>query len=528
LPDGATPLRSQGWTINSDSGNLAAALPYKLPDGTFGLALIDELKSGIQVSWNWQQEPLAASFQWQVVRRLTHTMDDTLLLFLGQDTAGQWNLVAVQPTGAVALLIGVIPIQDPQTTFVSVTHFSGHPWEFWLVENGVLRLYQWQNDTASLLLDLPGAPQDALTIQMNAVTDITADGLPELWLRWWPWAAKDRWIAAITWQQYYAAEFEGYRLIADLPPSLQFQDVDGDNIGEFLQPDPPDFPNSWIVYDWDGTQFVAASSLSSPKAPVPQVPKLSQLPPIHSDLYFQQGDATYHWPTAGGALETHDPLPAATCNASAITQEVISWSPDCGFAMVQLPAPVEGYTLGLFNVAGGSAFELPNSFTYISGRSTFDWNQASNFVLHARAGDHPGLYRIWLDSGLSEPIFTLSTVEPDPFGVTDPFAFTDGSIGFAIQGADERLYPPFGVYRRLPDGTWQMLANLPALSSSDPENAPYGSLQWSLDGSMFLFHAPFYGGEQPPYSILLIGSADASALFDVNPVLGKASGFVWR
>jgi hypothetical protein len=522
LPAGVIPLRDLGWTITAQAENTIAALPYQNGDGSFGLALIDDLTSGKRVFWLSRQEPALAAIQWQTIRRMTRTLEDALLLFLGQDADGQWHLGAVTLPASGAQLIGLIPVQDPQTTFAAITRFDGQTWQFWLVEDGTLRLYQWQSGLPILAWEASDVPQDAVTVSMDASSDILPGGAPELWLRWWSWAQKDFEASGVVWQQYFVAEGVGYRLIADLPPGLQRQDVDADGVFEFLQPDVPSAPRSWSVFDWNGELFIADRTLDYPAAPVVNLPRRSELPALGVNLSFSEGEAALRWPKSGGELETLEALPqGVTCYAESVAQEVVAWSPDCAYAIVKLPDPVVGYSLGLLNVAGGVAVEIANTATEQFGYSTFDWNQASGFALHARAGSNPGLYRLDLISGLSETIFSLSTLEAGPYGVTDPYAFSDGSVGFAIQGDDERLYPPFGIYRRAVDGSLQLLADLPPLGD-------YGTLQWAADGSVFLFHAPYFGQSAPPYSVLLVGKTDGSLLVDVNPILGKAAGFVWR
>jgi hypothetical protein len=528
LPQGATPLRDLGWKIGSNVDAPAAALPYQMPDGSFGLALIDNLEDGTTISWLWHQETLSAEKSWLRIRRMNQTLNEDILLFLAQAPDKTWYLGAVTLPAQGAQLIGLIPVQNVDDVFVSVTLFSGHPWEFWLVEANTLRLYQWQSGTSALLWELPETPENAITVQMSAATDIITDGNPELWLRWWPRDMKGQWKDAVSLQQYCVNEWPGYLVIASFVPNAQVQDIDNDGVREFLVPNAADSPTGWELYDWDGEVYDYVSALPYPTGPLPQVPKLSELPPLSANLYFWKEDTAYRWPKAGGELEKVEKTDTPTCYAAAVAQEVVSWSPDCAYAVIKVPAAEEGYTLGLLNVAGGGVIEIPNTFTISGGYSTFDWNQASGFVLHARAGSNPGLYRVGLFDGLSETIFVLSTIDDDPFGVTDPFAFTDGSVGFAIQGSDNRLYPPPGIYHRALDGSLQMLADLPALGSRDPANASYGTVQWSGNGSAFLFRAPFYGGEQPPYSSLLVGTSDASFLLDINPILGKAANFVWR
>lgn len=529
LPAGAKPLRDQGWAVSARPESLLAAFPYEMPDGTFGLALVDDFQHGANVRWTWHQDPQASNYTWTRIRRLTRTVNQSVLLFLALDTQDQWLAGALYaPTGEIPQLIGLIPVQDPQSAYLVVTYFAGRTWEFWVVENQQLQLYQWQNGAATALWTLSDVPYDAVFPALDGDADATGDGIPELWLRWWPWVAGGDWASSVALHSYYAPDGLGYRNIGNFPDKVQRQDVDNDGVKEFLLVDRSLTPTEWTVVEWNGAEFIEDRRLSAPQAPVPQVPKLSQLPALAADLYFVEDGVSYHWPRAGGALESVDTLPAVVpCDDAAIPQAVVSWAPGCGAAVVKIPADDGHYSLGLIALGGTEPVEIPDTSSQ-KGHSSFGWEPAGAYILHARTGENPGLYRIWLGSGQAETIFTLSAYPGDLFGVSAPALLPDGSFGFAIQGEDDGQYPPFGIYRLSPAGEWRLLADLPPLSSNDPESAPFGSSQWSLDGSLFLFHTPFQGSKPPPYGILLLGAADGSAVWDLNPILGDASGFVWQ
>ncbi|MFZ6031582.1 MAG: hypothetical protein ACOYYS_28055 [Chloroflexota bacterium] len=528
LPEGARPLRDQGWAVSTQPESPLAAFPYEMPDGSLGLALVDDFERGANVRWTWHQDPLAAGYTWTRMRRLARTVNQSVLLFLAQDTQDQWMAGALYaPAGETPQVLGLVPVQDPQGVYVVVTYFAGRAWEFWVLEKQQLHLYQWQDGVANALWDLSDVPHDAVFPAMDADTDVTGDGVPELWLRWWPWTPGKDWASSVAFHSYYVADGLGYRNVGNFPDKVQRQDVDHDGVEEFLLPDLSVTPTEWNVIEWNGAEFVEDRRISMPQGPVPQVPKLSQLPALGADLYFVEGGAHYLWAQAGGALQIVDAPPGTPCSEAAFAQEVVSWAPGCGAAVVKIPRQGDGYSLGLIALGATEPVEIPNTLSQ-KGHSSFGWDPAGSYVLHGRAGDNPGLYRVWLGGGQAETIVALSAWPGDLFGVSAPAVLPDGSFGFAIQGQDEGQYPPFGIYRMVPGGEWYLLADLPALHTDDPEKAPFGNSRWSLDGSLFLFHAPFQGGQEPPYGSLLLGMADGSAVWDLNPILGDASDFFWK
>jgi hypothetical protein len=112
----------------------------------------------------------------------------------------------------------------------------------------------------------------------------------------------------------------------------------------------------------------------------------------------------------------------------------------------------------------------------------------------------------------------------------DPIAMRDGAVGFAVQSSDPALYLPAGVYKITSDGQLVLLAGIPPRERqhASDDQPRYGRVIWSPDGSAFLYYEPLSEPAEPPYRVLLLGLADGSTVWDLNPVLGDARSFQWE
>jgi hypothetical protein len=541
LPPDAEPLcqRAWEWATPRACGMWwnVIAIPYRLPEGRMSLAAVAQARNpgggGIEgqheVVWDWQQETVGPDL-WRDIRPLFAPVYS--LTFLGQDDDGQWWIGAVHGSPTVCQSISIIallPVSNPDDVFLDITNFERDAaTEFWVVDGDRLVMYQWVDGQAVERLLLEDVPGNTVYPWMQ---DMTGDGQLELLLRW---EGGERAL-----YQIYQVEEEDYQLVGAIEPGLQYADVDGDGVAEFLRPQPADAPLVWEVYGWNEERFAWREPVTL-SAPTPVIPDPETLPSLgaDADLYFSLGDELWRWPSQGGALQSAEEVPpepsSRRCDRS-LDREAVSWSPDCRFAVIQIPGPAEeGASFGIVDVDNGKTMEIPCSFTYVHGHSTFAWDPQGRFVVYARADGCEGLYRINPHTGAVDTLLPMSGgglfgLEPTFFGAVGPVVFPDGAIGFTIQGTDPSLYPPNGVYLLTPDRELRLLARVPPISVRDEDGpAYYGGVSWSPDGRAFLYHAPFSDWHEPPYSALLLGRTDGNALWDLNSMVGNAHSFQWQ
>jgi hypothetical protein len=527
-PPGASDEKNS-WSISRICGPALLALISTLADGSRDL----KLSGDIEPSWAWTSLPESSPYQWQEIRPSLKGRLSNTLAFFGLDDDGQWSLVIVTDLCRTAQLAAILPVSDPTQAIPEIYSETGMSEDvFWLLEGKTLIAYRLVDGQAIPVFTLNDAPGTSLSIWGDRFfTDLNADGTPELFIRWGD-------PNNPTLDQIIIQEGNGYRLIGEIEPGLQYADVDGDGKGEFLRPEPRESPSQWDIYQWIGDQFEWTQSLILPTALPPLYPSDANLPRLPTDLYFWRDDGWWVWPNTGGALQAlSEPPPQNDQACRNITSEhdVVSWSPDCRYAVLRVPGAVEGETNALLDAQTGREISIPNSFSYANGLSTFAWEPGNRYLIHARAEGGEGLYRVQLPGGAVDRLmyinFPLGTIPATFFyGAVDPYVLPGGSIGFAVEGLRSWLYPPPGVYRIDPDGNLHMLAETPLLAH-DPEDLEQSypaRLHWSPDGSMFLYAAPASDEYPPSYQAILLGKADGSAVWDVTRILNGAKDFQWR
>jgi len=527
-PPGAAGEQNS-WSIPRSCGPALLAQVNSLADGSLDLKLSGE----IEPSWTWTSLPESSQYQWQEIQPLIKGRLSNTLAFFGLDGDGQWSLVIVTGLCRTAQLSAILPVSDPTQAILEIYSETGVSEDvFWLLEGKTLTTYRMVDGQAIPVFTLNDAPATSFSIWGDRYfTDLNADGTPEIFIRW-----GDPYNPSLD--QILLQEGDGYRLIGEIEPGLQFADVDGDSKGEFLRPEPRESPSQWDVYQWKGDQFEWGQAFTRLTAAQPFFPSETNLPRLPTDLYFWRDDNWWVWPNTGGAVQPLSQPPTQkgqACRDSASDHEVVSWSPDCRYAVLRVPGAVEGGHNVLLDTQTGREISIPNTFTYASGLSTFAWDPGSRYLIHARADGSEGLYRLQLPGGAVEPLMAMNipagTISPvNFFGAVDPYVLPGGSIGFAVEGFRDWLYPPRGVYRLDTDGGLHMLADIPPLAH-DPEDLEQSypaRLHWSPDGSMFLYAAPASDEYPPSYQAILLGKADGSAVWDVTRILNGARDFQWR
>ena len=520
LPSGAEPLYDQMWEstglrscINTTSPVVSS--PYRLPSGEWGIAIIIgrslDGSSDPALYWDWQQEELGPA-SWQEIRYFP-APSDPVFTFVGLDNEGQWWIAVLYgPCGSLALQ-ALLPISQPDQIGMYLSYEEDEGvMKYWVQDGAALTAYEWQNNIATPVWVLP--VPDGYSFVQPRQQDLTGDGR----LEW-----------TVTWQghehglmQIYQVEAGPLHLIGQVETSYhQYIDVDGDGLNEFLWATPPEAPTEWQVYGWNGVQFDWQSPLVRETAVVSTVLDVNNLPPIPTDFYFQVNGAWRQWSPSDKAfksssqpLVTAPPISCPPVDLNGIGS-IEFWSPDCLFALLEVRPYIEGSANAVLQRESGVQWDVPNTFVYISGYSTFAWDMSTPSLIHARADGSGGLYRLNLNTGTNETLLSLSgNFERSFYGAVDPTVLPDGSIIFTIQGINPSLYPPHGVYRLWPSGELRLLADIPPLFP--PENqdgyVQYGSLQVSPDGSMYVYHVPY---ASVPYAVVLLGTTDGNALWDL-------------
>ena len=308
-------------------------VPYRLPDNTWNIVAIagkdkNSTPAGSpSLYWDWHQETMKPDY-WQEIRYLASLRGDGMGRFLGLDEQGQWWVVGIIGTCEEPSVYAMFPVINPEKLSFEIYTFEEESFiglSYWIVDGSKLTVYELKDDLPFASWTVDNAPDIALLPSIRH--DYTGDGEPELALFWGSGLL-----------QIYQPEGNDFKQIAETETSYnQYSDVDGDSIGEFLWPIPKDNPTEWKVYGWNGEQFVWKENLLKPV--------------IHSTLI-------------------DSPLA----------------SPDCPFHLVEAPATEEtSYEGGSYNVRnsdGSIEWEVPNTFTYVAGHSTFTWDEKCQFLIH--------------------------------------------------------------------------------------------------------------------------------------------------
>ncbi|MBE7474380.1 MAG: hypothetical protein HS114_35055 [Anaerolineales bacterium] len=554
LPKGVTPKKSTSWSFQAGCGQILHMIPYQLSDGYQSLAVIEEKEGIYKFVWDLQQADIPP-IQWQEILAWSgNYIPENLrnISFMGLDKANQWWIGYFDGYCEKPALSGFIPVSGPKNIFyiIGAPYIEGKTlFEYWVVDQGKIFLYHQINGRMvkqwSVQDEFPGkgfVPVDL---------DLTGDGDPERLLRWWQEVENDNWATAITKIQLLQTKGQEYRFIGEVLPGWQRIDIDHDNVGEFLRWQPAQ-PKQWDIYKWNGNRFDWKGNLARPIGVKPHVPNLQALPSIPIDLYYLIGGVVWRWPREGGPMQPVDRWPEKQsgddssiiignqlfqqvnlwpqlppslkkCKPPQVKHEVVSWSPDCRFALVNYYPYDEGYQSRILNPADGTTVEIPNSFVYTGGYSIFAWDPLSQFIIHARTKSG-GLYQIDLPSGHVKTLVSLSSDNlknwHEGFGAGKPFILKDGSILFTIQGIEQvDLYPPPGVYRLFPDGQLKLLLNT---HNQNDNYGYYDSLNLSPDESMFIYDAP-----SDNRHVILLGLTDGSDAWDLSTVLEVVKEFRW-
>ena len=537
LPWGAVPIQQLSWEVSSGCGQDITIIPFMIGEDHQRLAAVKS-GNGYSLVWDWQQETVGPD-DWKEIRPLpSHTRISSSVLFLGLDFEGQWWLAYVSDFCHTPTLIFLVRVSKPDYVFLARSQFShveDAPVEFWVIDNGVLNVYHWENNLAVKHWSLEELPSDALSLRE---IDVTGEGIPE-WILLWYWQSEtEEWYERLQVFQILKIDNGDFSVVGEVALEMQEIDLEYDNVIEFLQPlEPPD-PQQWIVYRWMGDHYDWGETLMRPTAFAPQTPDPETLPAIPLDFYFSSESAFWRWPRQGGPLQVISELPPQTsdivCEYRQVTQKVISWSPYCNYAVVYIPGQIEGGGYKILHARTGQLIDIPNSFVYTGGHSTFAWDPQEQFVVHARADGAEGLFQIDLDSGHVRTLLGLSNTSgwdsgQYNFGAVAPFVLQDRSVIFTVQGAEKtENYPPLGVYRITQEGQLSLLADIPALQKKDArqDHVYYGELSLSPDGSMYLYQAPLIDYPKPPYGALILGMTDGSASWSLLE-FADAKDFQW-
>ncbi len=526
-PPGA--VSQQGtWSIPRSCGAALLAKTSSLADGSLDLKLSGDPES----SWAWSSQPQASQYQWHEIKPLLQGRLYNILAFFGLESDGQWSLVVVNDLCSSAQLAAILSVSDPEQAYLEIFSDLGASSDvYWLLDGNTLTAYRLVDEEPIPVFTLDDAPAASFIFWGNYLTDLNTDGVPEFFLRW---GELENPIA----DQILIQEGDGYMLIGEIEPGLQFSNLDGEGWGEFLRAKPKESPTQWDVYQLKGDRFEQGDSLPRPGAVQPFYPSETNLPRLPTDLYFMQDGGWWVWPNTGGAIEALSQTPSQkgqSCRQGITDREVVSWSPDCRYAVLYVPGSVEGGANVLLDAQNGREISIPGTFTYARGLSTFAWDPGSRYLVHAQADGGEGIYRISLPGGVAESLMLMNIPvgvdsQAYSFGGVDPVVLPDGAIGFAVVGFQSHLYPPPGIYLLDREHHLQMLAELPSIAHDpqDFERAYPGRVFWSPDGSMFLYTAPTIEGYMPPYQVILLGRSDGTAVWDLTRILSDARDFQWR
>ncbi len=563
LSPGSQPLYNQAW-MRSGTGDFSSSfLPYITADGGMSLLVIaspheqndtSTAQAPIRI-WDWQDTDLQPK-AWQEILPMDVGDSRGLSSFLGRDQNGQWWAVmsTIDWNVPELVLLGVFPIVshgDVQIEPVSLSPLeeNADPTQFLLRTNERLILYEVKEDGPSELWSTDRVMSGWFHVHSYADSggsvDMTGDGDQELLIVW-----DVNSPPLVDAYQYVKDGADVLHWLGRLDRSLQYTDINRDDIAEFLRPDNAEKPTEWQVIAWNGGTFEAAQTLSRPEhvSPLPiVVTNLDDLPRLSSDIVFQnRGNLQdwWRWSQSGGAPEKMSQPPKHlydNCSPQMYGgYGDACFSPAGRYKLIDMPAGIEGSYTGILDGITGNKTAIPGSFVYTQGYPTFAWSPDEMFLLFAQGDGRAKLSKVDPVSGGQHTLFDYSLCGIDSLdcqyisadAITDPAAFEDGGLGFAVQSFSPALYPPPGIYRWSSGGELTLLAVLPYIDESkgSRENlhssALYGHLLWSPDKSMFLFYDLFVGNKSGMRTLLL-GRSDGSALWDLREALPDIYEFRW-
>ena len=539
LPPGSEPQLDLAWSVRSGCGQKITLLPYRLSDGQFSLAAIQHKPGHDLLFWDWSQTKRPPAYWREIRPEINNPLLQNGFTFLGLDQQGKWQLSYITDLCHQPTVAGILPIAHPERIFFAGSRFRLGYSEHWLIDGDSLKVYRWVDQQATAFWSLDDLPGDGFIVRNF---DLIGDERPEVVLTWWSGSKHTNWREQIKIHQMLQLTTNGYRLMGEITPDMQMIDLDGDKEQEFLKPLPASSPQQWQVYQWQGDRFDWREPLSRPTGPSPQELSITNLPAISLDFFFTTTEGIWRWPKQGGTLQAVPALPelppANACSRTLTAYEVVSWSPGCNYALVSIHSYIEGGSYAVLKLTNDALIEIPNSFVYVSGYSSFAWDRQEQFIIHARADGPAGLFQIDLNSGLTRQLFPVGSISsPLGFdfpgrGAVAPQMLTDGSLIFTVQApTDTPLYPPLGVYRLTETGQIKLLTEIPPLMdrpiSADSTTAiSYGELSVSPDGSMFLYQAPSAKPEDPSYGVLILGLTAGSASWNLSSV-ADGQNFRW-
>ncbi len=257
-------------------------------------------------------------------------------------------------------------------------------------------------------------------------------------------------------------------------------------------------------------------------------------PKISASLAAKQGDDYLLLSSTDGALtKKFDPSSRITHTHIPCFDDVLVGteckSPNGRYLVDAKLAKVEGAWAELIDLSTGNTMQLPGSFTYTYGRSTFAWSHDSQELYYARVDGLEGLFKIdlirWEIEGL------LPACSDMPFyGAVNPYILVDGRIIFVIQGMEADQYPPPGVYIYEKDQSFHRIAEIPVLDYDFCDLNPrcLGTFSISPDGNWFIYYAPAPPIDTPPRnSVVILGSIYKNQLWDLTSIFKDAEIIQW-
>ena len=529
----ATLSRTLTWEFFSTCGVAPVVYVDPLENGLWTLSAANQPRS--TPIWTFAQEKIARQFQWQSIAYFPRFDSWNSIAFLGTDQNKQnWIGLIRWDCRAVTLEI-LLPVDHPDSAFLEVNFLEEQlQWEYWLVDAKKLTLFHAQNQQGQVIWSTDNVPYSA--VYVGTAEDFDQDGTPEHYLQWWDWQGDEQSYRRLTqWIQIYRQETPQFQLIGELDPSWLRIDLESDGKIEFLKPTASDAAEHWDIYAYQSERYGwnGEITLPLPNAAVAVLP--DQLPQLPNDLYFTRQNQGWVWPKEGGSLRTVAVrIPVyeivSPCTGEKFRREsTITWSPDCHYTTSYRPGGIEGTTDVIIDRRTGNEIEVPDSFIYTRGFNSYAWDPLSQYLIYARADGGEGLFRIDLPSGKVSALVPFAAADyPTVFGAVSPYSMQDGSIVFSVQGSTANLFPPLGIYRRMPDGELRRLAALsPGTFDSIGDNFQFDDLYPAPAGTTFLFVERNRASLSQNDPSMLIVDADGKTVWDVSSVLSQGTDFLW-
>lgn len=520
---------SQVWKLDNPCASVVNVYPMESGKG-WNITALDQNNSKV---WDFSQEKIASRFQWQSIQHFARANSSYGVTFAGTDQEQKTWVGYINPRCGKVSLEVLLPVENPGSAYLADTWIEGQGREFWLVDGKKLTLFKAIEQAGQAIWTTDNVPSTALTVTMDVIKDLNQDGKTERLLHWWDWNGsyeQDRRNIKLT--QIYREEAPGFTLIGEADPAWQWIDLEGDGTVEFLKAVPPGSTEKWEIYAYQGDRYGwdGEINISPPQEAVPVT--VGQLPLLPYDLYFKQEDQGWVWPKTGGKLQpvkVQEPEKnVSTCSGEKINRQIL-WSPNCRYVTGIQYGAIEGSSSIIHDRQTGKQIEVPNSFEYSQGFSTFAWDPLSQYLIHARAEGGEGLYRIDMPSGKITTLVPFARIAYfTAYGAAFPYILKDSSIVFLVQGAKEGYYPPPGIYRLMPNSELRRLAALsPGKTHSIDNEIYYGDIFPAPGGSMFLFGEPTYNNDLTTHLSMLLVDAEGKTVWDVTSVLGQGSDFRW-